>query len=110
MGKPEPAMMGAEHSFETASHAGEAGPSAEASSNPHQALHEAVTLSLLSPTHHLGHELLSVPPQDPQGVLHAPAPRRPRPTPDPNPRGLGEVRALRGLLSRTGSGSTRSAL
>ena len=29
-GKIEPDMMGVEHSFETASHAGEAGPSAEA--------------------------------------------------------------------------------
>lgn len=27
-----------------------------------------------TPAHHLGHELLSVPPQDPWGVLHAPSP------------------------------------
>lgn len=63
------------------------------------------------PTYHLSHELLSVPTQDPQGVLHASAS-----CPALTPIRVGwervaVVRALRGLLSlphtRAQSGSTR---
>lgn len=79
------------------------------SSNPHRTLPRGRhTPPPVTPSHHLGHELLSALPQDPRGALHAPSPSAsPVPPPDPNPigdragRGWQVVRGLRCLLQHT---------
>lgn len=83
-------MVGIEYSFQIDSPLS-GGPPVAAQDPPMD-----VTLPLLSHTypHHLSHELLSLPPQNLQGVLHAPSPSASLSshTSSPKQAGLGQER------------------